>query len=489
MWSSCAPAATRRPRPSPGPGPSTTTTSAPTPSTRSTGPSSTTWWPRPPPGPVPRGLRRARVADGGRAHGGPAPASTRGDRRAGRPWWSTRRSPSSTWPSPGWGSTRWRPGCGWSTASASPSRPPASGARCWWPSAGAAGAVRHQAVGRRPRPSDPVTVLHHLGLADEQVLEVAWDDLDRSFDPDHLTSLWIPRLAAPVAAELVRLGRAGPHPAGAVPVGPRADPRLAGPPPARGVLRGAGGHRRAGRGRRRRRSARSGRPRRDRQTDRGARRWPTSKRSSATCSSRSTSTPPWPPRRGGSPWPTWPGASTTSWCPAIPTCSVTSRPTPPRRWPTNWEALKKAEKGRSSVTEGIPAALPALALAAKLQRKAAGRRHGPARRGRRGGPGGRAVPASRSGSERADAGDRSGRRVADGEGGRPDHADEVGELLFALVNVARALGVDPETALRARAARFRAVGRGAGLTARRRSPVMARRDRSREFPGPDGPGW
>ena len=36
----------------------------------------------------------------------------------------------------------------------------------------------------------------------------------------------------------------------------------------------------------------------------------------------------------------------------------------------NWEAIKKAEKGRSSVTEGIPAALPALALAAKLQRKA-----------------------------------------------------------------------------------------------------------------------
>ncbi len=35
-----------------------------------------------------------------------------------------------------------------------------------------------------------------------------------------------------------------------------------------------------------------------------------------------------------------------------------------------WEVLKKAEKGRSSVTDGIPAALPALALAAKLQRKA-----------------------------------------------------------------------------------------------------------------------
>jgi XTP/dITP diphosphohydrolase len=36
-----------------------------------------------------------------------------------------------------------------------------------------------------------------------------------------------------------------------------------------------------------------------------------------------------------------------------------------------WEALKAAEKGRVSVTEGIPLGQPALALAAKLQRRAA----------------------------------------------------------------------------------------------------------------------
>jgi tetrapyrrole methylase family protein/MazG family protein len=36
-----------------------------------------------------------------------------------------------------------------------------------------------------------------------------------------------------------------------------------------------------------------------------------------------------------------------------------------------------------------------------------------------------------------------------------DPAVEVGELLFALVNLARLLGVEPETALRARAANFR----------------------------------
>ena len=37
----------------------------------------------------------------------------------------------------------------------------------------------------------------------------------------------------------------------------------------------------------------------------------------------------------------------------------------------SWEALKAAEKGRVSVTEGIPLGQPALALAAKLQRRAA----------------------------------------------------------------------------------------------------------------------
>ncbi len=54
-------------------------------------------------------------------------------------------------------------------------------------------------------PPTPVTVLQRLGLPDEAVVEVAWEDLDRSVEPDHLTSLWVPRLAAPVGAELVAL--------------------------------------------------------------------------------------------------------------------------------------------------------------------------------------------------------------------------------------------------------------------------------------------
>ncbi|MGH9281114.1 MAG: MazG family protein [Acidimicrobiales bacterium] len=49
-----------------------------------------------------------------------------------------------------------------------------------------------------------VVLLHHLGLPDESVQTVAWADLDRVVRPDHLTALWIPELAAPVAAEVMR---------------------------------------------------------------------------------------------------------------------------------------------------------------------------------------------------------------------------------------------------------------------------------------------
>ena len=51
---------------------------------------------------------------------------------------------------------------------------------------------------------EPVTILHALGTPDELIVEVAWADLDRTIDADHLTSLWIPRLAAPVGAAYIR---------------------------------------------------------------------------------------------------------------------------------------------------------------------------------------------------------------------------------------------------------------------------------------------
>ena len=49
-----------------------------------------------------------------------------------------------------------------------------------------------------------VVVLQRLGLPDESVRVVAWDELDRVVEPDHLTSLWIPDVAEPVAGELAR---------------------------------------------------------------------------------------------------------------------------------------------------------------------------------------------------------------------------------------------------------------------------------------------
>jgi tetrapyrrole methylase family protein/MazG family protein len=49
-----------------------------------------------------------------------------------------------------------------------------------------------------------VTVLQRLGLPDEAVVTLRWDELDRAVVPDHLTSLWIPAYAAPVAREVQR---------------------------------------------------------------------------------------------------------------------------------------------------------------------------------------------------------------------------------------------------------------------------------------------
>ena len=54
-------------------------------------------------------------------------------------------------------------------------------------------------------PSSPVVVLQRLGLPDEKIFSVDWSDLDREVIPDHLTSIWIPEFAAPVAAEFVKL--------------------------------------------------------------------------------------------------------------------------------------------------------------------------------------------------------------------------------------------------------------------------------------------
>jgi tetrapyrrole methylase family protein/MazG family protein len=100
---------------------------------------------------------------------------------------------------------------------------------------------------------------------------------------------------------------------------------------------------------------------------------------------------------------------------------------------TNWEQIKKAEKGRDSVMDGIPSSLPALLYAYKVGRKAA--------------------------AVGFDWADRDGPldKVAEelDEVRADPSAEELGDLLFAAVNVARHLDVDPEAALRAATDKFR----------------------------------
>ncbi len=106
----------------------------------------------------------------------------------------------------------------------------------------------------------------------------------------------------------------------------------------------------------------------------------------------------------------------------------------------NWEEIKRAEKGRTSVFDGVPTSLPSLAYAHKVQKKAA--KVGfdwPDVAG--------ALP------KIAEEADELVVAAADGD---PDAtADELGDLLFAVVNVARHLRVDPESALRAATNKFR----------------------------------
>ena len=99
----------------------------------------------------------------------------------------------------------------------------------------------------------------------------------------------------------------------------------------------------------------------------------------------------------------------------------------------NWEEIKKAEKGRSSLMEGIPSALPSLLYAHKVQRKAAS-----------------------VGFDWGSVDDVYPKVTEELEELRAEPSeDELGDLLFSVVNVARHLGFDAESALRGATAKFR----------------------------------
>jgi tetrapyrrole methylase family protein/MazG family protein len=113
---------------------------------------------------------------------------------------------------------------------------------------------------------------------------------------------------------------------------------------------------------------------------------------------------------------------------------------------TRWEDLKRAEKGRESVLDGIPDALPALSLMAKVRRKALAT--------------GLSMPAH----ETLTATVRDALDALPARASLPDDAAigqdrgatiAIGRALAALCDLARLHGVDPEQALRAR---IRALG-------------------------------
>lgn len=125
----------------------------------------------------------------------------------------------------------------------------------------------------------------------------------------------------------------------------------------------------------------------------------------------------------------------------------------------DWEAQKARERARrneTGVLDGITLGLPALMRAEKLQKRAA-----------------------RAGFDWSDRGDvvakiaEEARELAEAAHLTPEaQADEMGDLLFAVANLARQMGIDPEAALRGTndkfTRRFRHIE--TALAARGRSP-------------------
>ncbi len=129
----------------------------------------------------------------------------------------------------------------------------------------------------------------------------------------------------------------------------------------------------------------------------------------------------------------------------------------PEQVVSNWEAIKKDEKGRRSITEGIPDALPALMLATKLARKAGSVGLDPSKGADERARSSLAALAAAAGRA-APAAPGPDDPIAAGVGALED---EVGELLLAVATLAQRSGIDAEQALRRRALTLRAEVREA----------------------------
>jgi MazG family protein len=134
----------------------------------------------------------------------------------------------------------------------------------------------------------------------------------------------------------------------------------------------------------------------------------------------------------------------------------------PGRVRQNWERIKTEQEGREGIFHHVPETLPALLYARKLQRRAA------AIEFEYPDTAGAFADLDDELRELKDAVEVAGERPPEVEPD-PHVFEELGDVLFAAVNVARHLNVDPELALRAMSKRF-----------------AARVERAEELAGADG---
>jgi XTP/dITP diphosphohydrolase/tetrapyrrole methylase family protein/MazG family protein/ATP diphosphatase len=121
----------------------------------------------------------------------------------------------------------------------------------------------------------------------------------------------------------------------------------------------------------------------------------------------------------------------------------------PGRVKENWDRIKREQEGREGVFHHVPEALPALLHARKVQQRA------------------KAVGFEYPDVQGAlvDLHDEL-RELREDLGSEERRAEELGDVLFAAVNVARKLDVDPELELRRASERFRARVEAAEALAR-----------------------
>jgi MazG family protein len=113
----------------------------------------------------------------------------------------------------------------------------------------------------------------------------------------------------------------------------------------------------------------------------------------------------------------------------------------------NWERIKSADEGREGIFHHVPESLPALLYAQKMQRRAA------AVEFEYPDTAGALADLEDELRELKEALEAAGEPAPEAEPD-PHVFEELGDVLFATVNVARRLNVDPELALRTMARRF-----------------------------------